>query len=444
MRTPLCIPTLIGLAATLVVAVGTPLTAQRPSPAPRGGVTRAGVTRAAVARAAFDPARLTRLDSALQQSVDSAWIAGAVALVLRDGEVVYERAVGWSDREANRPMSTDAIFRIASQSKALTSVATLMLVEVGRVALGDPVSRWIPSFAHTSVASRADSGRTLTPARRAITIFDLLTHTAGVSYGTESFVSERYAAAALGPVAGFGWYTANKDEPICETMDRLGALPFVAQPGEAWVYGYNTDILGCVVERASGLSLDEFFRTRITGPLGMRDTQFFLPLAQRDRLAAVYRSDATGHIVRADTGVRGQGHYIDGPRRSFSGGAGLLSTAHDYATFLQLLLKGGALNGRRLLSPRSVELMRTNQVGTKHGDGLGFGLGFETTDRLGANGYNSVGTFSWGGAYATVYQVDPKERLVLVLMLQNLPNSAQIGAKFRTLVYQALVRPSVR
>ena len=299
MRTPLCIPALIGLAATLGVAVGTPLTAQRPSPAPRSAVTRA-----ATARAAFDPARLTRLDSALQQSVDSAWIAGAVALVLRDGEVVYERSVGCSDREANRPMSTDAIFRIASQSKALTSVATLMLVEEGRVALGDPVSRWIPSFAHTSVASRADSGRTLTPARRAITIFDLLTHTAGVSYGTESFVSERYAAAALGPVAGFGWYTANKDEPICETMDRLGALPFVAQPGEAWVYGYNTDILGCVVERASGLSLDEFFRTRITGPLGMRYTQFFLPLAQRDRLAAVYRSDATGHIVRADTGAR--------------------------------------------------------------------------------------------------------------------------------------------
>lgn len=401
------------------------------------GVAR---TRIEPARAGFDPARLARLDSALQQGVDSSWVAGAVALVLRDGQVIYERAVGWSDREARRAMTTDAIFRIASQTKALTSVAVMMLVEEGRIALTDPVSRWIPSFARTGVASRADSGRTITPARRAITIFDLLTHTAGISYGTESFVSARYAALGLGPAAGFGWYTADKDEPVCTTMDRLGTLPFVAQPGEAWVYGYNTDILGCVVERVSGLPLDEFFRRRITRPLGMRDTEFFLDLAKRDRLAVVYRSEADGRIVRADTGARGQGHYVDGPRRNYAGGAGLLSTARDYATFLQMLLEGGSHAGQRLLSPRSVELMRTNQVGALYGTpGQGFGLGFSTTDRLGATGFNSVGTYGWAGAYATTYQVDPSERLVMVLMLQNLPNRADIRAKFPTLVYQAMV-----
>jgi CubicO group peptidase (beta-lactamase class C family) len=394
------------------------------------------------AQGAFDRERLARIDRVLQEGVDSSWIAGAVALVLRDGQVVYERAVGWADREARRPMTADAIFRIASQSKAITSAAVMILVEEGRIALGDPVSKWIPTFARTTVAERADSGRTLTPARRAITIFDLLTHTAGISYGTDAWVAARYTAAGLGPSAGFGWYTADKDEPVCTTMERLGTLPFVAQPGERFVYGYNTDILGCVVERASGVPLDEFIRTRITTPLGMRDTRFFLPPEQRDRLTAVYRSGADGRIVRADTGARGQGHYVEGPRRNFAGGAGLLSTARDYARFLQAMLEGGALGGTRILSPRSVDLMTTNQVGTRYNaDGQGFGLAFATTDRLGANGFSSVGTFSWAGAYATTYQVDPAERLVMVLMLQNLPNRAAIRTSFPTLVYQALVRP---
>ena len=415
--------------ALLLVAAAAPLGAQSTP-----------LTERAV-RAGFDPSRLARLDAYLQQSVDSQWIAGAVALVMRDGVVVYEKAVGWRDREARQPMRTDAIFRIASQTKAITSSAIMMLVEEGRIALTDPVSRWLPSFASTTVASRADTGRTLTPARRRITIFDLLTHTAGISYGTDASVAARYRAAGLGPAAGFGWYTADKDESICTTMDRLGTLPFVAQPGEAFVYGYNTDILGCVVERASGLPLDRFIATRITGPIGMPDTDFFVPSGKVARLAVVYRSDSTGHAVRADTGQRGQGHYVDGPRRSFAGGAGLTSTARDYARFLETLRLGGAFGGQRILSPRSVELMTTNQVGTRYStDGNGFGLGFATTDRLGANGFSSVGTFAWGGAYATVYQVDPKERLVLVLMLQNLPSSADIQRKFPTLVYQALVR----
>jgi len=394
----------------------------------------------APARLGFAPERLARIDRYLQQAVDSNRIAGAVALVLRDGQVVYEKAVGWADKEAGRRMTTDAIFRIASQSKALTSIAILSLVEEGKLGLGDRVSRYIPSFTKTTVAVKADSGRSIVPAKRAITIRDLLTHTAGISYGTDQLVAPLYEAKALGPAAGWGWYTADKDEPICESMERLGTLPFVAQPGEAFVYGYNTDILGCVVERVSGMPLDLFITTRITGPLRMPDTYFFLPAEQRQRLTAVYASDSTGHAVRAPDGPRGQGNYVDGPRKSFAGGAGLLSTAHDYARLLQMVLGHGELDGARILAPHTVDLMTTNQVGTLfNANGLGFGLGFQTTDRYGANGMASVGSFGWGGAYGSNYWVDPKERLVGVFMIQQLPNSSDVGGKFPTLVYQALV-----
>ena len=277
------------------------------------------------------------------------------------------------------------------------------------------------------------------PAKRPITIRDLLTHTAGISYGTEPVIASQYEAKGLGPAAGFGWYTADKDEPVCSTMERLATLPFVAQPGEQWVYGYNTDILGCVVERASGMPLDAFIKARITEPLRMTDTQFFLPAAQRDRLAAVYASGDDGLIKRAPDGPRGQGNYVDGPRRSFAGGAGLLSTARDYGRFLEMIRRGGELDGVRILAPRTVKLMTTNQVGTLHSTtGLGFGLGFETTDRYGANGMDSEGAFGWAGAYGTIYRIDPESRLVMLMMIQLLPNATDIRTVFPTLVYQAL------
>jgi CubicO group peptidase (beta-lactamase class C family) len=223
-------------------------------------------------------------------------------------------------------------------------------------------------------------------------------------------------------------------------MERLAALPFASQPGEAWVYGYNTDILGCVVERASGLGLDQFIRTRITDPLGMKDTQFFLPPERRERLAAVYSSGPDGKITRAPDGPKGQGAYVDGPRRSFSGGAGLLSTARDYARFLETIRNGGVLNGVRMLAPRTVELMTTNQVGTLHSaNGLGFGFGFETTDRYGANGMDDVGSYGWGGAYGTLYRIDPHAKLVMMLMIQLLPNTTDVREKFPAMVYQALI-----
>jgi CubicO group peptidase (beta-lactamase class C family) len=193
------------------------------------------------------------------------------------------------------------------------------------------------------------------------------------------------------------------------------------------------------------MPLDEFVRTRITAPLGMKDTHFFLPVEQRERLAAVYASVGDGRIVRAPEGARGQGAYVDGPRRSFSGGAGLLSTARDYARFLEMIRQGGALDGVRIVSPRTVKLMTTNQVGNLHSTtGLGFGLGFETTDRYGANGMDSEGAYGWGGAYGTMYRVDPEARLVMLLMIQLLPNGTDIRGRFPTLVYQALLEtPSV-
>ena len=385
--------------------------------------------------------RLARIDRLFQQYVDEERIAGAVVLVLQDGRPAYERAFGWRDKEAGSRMTTDAIFRIASQTKALTSVAILSLMEEGKIGLNDPAGRFISAFAKTTVAVQGEGAAATVPANRPITIRDLLTHTAGISYGTNASVAPQYEQKGLGPAAGYGWYTADKDEPICSTMERLATLPFVSQPGEAWVYGYNTDILGCIAERASGMPLDELIRTRITGPLAMKDTQFFLPPAQRDRLAAVYSSSSAtnGRIGRAPDGPKGQGNYVDGPRRSFAGGAGLLSTARDYARFLEMIRNGGALDGVRILAPRTVELMTTNQVATLHSaNGLGFGLGFETTDRVGANGLDPAGAFGWGGAYGSVYRVDPKAHLVLVLMIQLLPNGSDIGNRFPTLVYQAL------
>lgn len=401
-------------------------------------------------RHGFAVARLARLDRALDRAVARGEIAGAVALVTRDGQPVYERAVGWADREAGRRMTTDAIFRIASQTKALTSVAAMSLVEEGRLTLDEPVARYIPAFARTTVAVRTDTGRAIVPAARPITVRDLLTHTAGISYGTDPLVASLYAARGLGPAAGWGWYTADKAEPVCATVERLATLPFVAQPGERWVYGYNTDVLGCVIERAAGAPLDRVIAERVTGPLGMADTHFFLPAGQRARLTAVYASPAAAsavgapaRVARAPDGPRGQGDYADGPRQNFSGGAGLLSTARDYARFLEMLRRGGAFGNARVLAPRTIALMTTNQTGTLFSSaGEGFGLGFQTLERAGARGrVESVGTFGWGGAYGSTYEVDPQEGLVLVFMVQQLPTTSDLAGRFPMLVYQALAEP---
>jgi CubicO group peptidase (beta-lactamase class C family) len=394
-------------------------------------------------RNGFSVERLARTDQLLDAYVNDGRIAGIVALVLRDGKPVYEKAVGWADKEAGRKMTMDTEFRIASQSKALTSVAILQLMEEGKLTVNDKAGKWIPTFANTNVAVLKENGGgfSLVPAKRPILIKDLLTHTAGINYGTTPEIAAQYEAKGLGPAAGYGWYFADKQEPVCELMERLGTLPFVAQPGDAFVYGYNTDILGCIVEKASGMPLDEFIRTHITAPLGMKDTYFFLPPEKRERLAAVYGSDANGKAVRMDDSAKGQGAYVDGPRKSFAGGAGIVSTARDYATFLEALRNGGALGKARILSPHAVQLMTTNQIGEnlKTPRGLGFGYGFETADKFGVAGMESVGSFGWGGAYGTYYRVDPAERLVTVMMIQLLPNSTDFTDKFKASIYQALI-----
>ena len=394
-------------------------------------------------RNGFSVERLARVDQLLEGYVGDGRIAGIVALVLRDGKPVYEKAVGWADKEAGRKMTMDTEFRIASQSKALTSVAILQLMEEGKLTVNDKAGKWIPTFTNTTVGVVKENGGgfSIVPARRPILIKDLLTHTAGINYGTTPEIAAQYEAKGLGPAAGYGWYFADKQEPVCELMERLGTLPFVAQPGEAFVYGYNTDILGCIVEKASGVPLDEFIRSHITAPLGMKDTYFFLPPEKRERLAAVYGSDANGKAVRMDDSARGQGAYVDGPRKSFAGGAGIVSTARDYATFLEALRNGGTLGKARILSPHAVQLMTTNQIGEnlKTPRGLGFGYGFETTGKFGVAGMESVGSYGWGGAYGTYYRVDPAERLVTVMMIQLLPNTTDFTDKFKASIYQALV-----
>jgi CubicO group peptidase (beta-lactamase class C family) len=380
--------------------------------------------------------RLARIDALLDRYVQENRIPGAVALVLRHGNPVYQKAVGWADKEAGRRMAPDTIFRIASQTKAITSTAILILVEEGKIGITEPVGNFIPTFKKTTVA---DASGNTTPAKRPITIHDLLTHTAGISYGNDPQVAAAYKEKGLGPAAGNGWYTADKDESICVTMERLGTLPFVSQPGEKYVYGYNTDILGCVVEKASGVPLDKFVEARITSPLGMKDTRFFLKNGDRDRLAAVYMSDGTMNYKRSPDGSKGQGSYVEGPRKSFAGGAGLTSTAHDYARFLECIRRGGELDGVRLLSPRTVRLMHTNQSGTLHSsNGVGFGYGFDVAERYGSKGLAGVGAFGWGGAYGTSYQVDPESGLVIVFMEQLMPNATDVQSKFLTSVYQSL------
>lgn len=417
----------IALLVLILSATGTAGQQATPKPAAAAGVSQD---------------RFKRLDALLHEHIDQNRIAGIVVLVLRDGKPIYERALGWSDKEAKRPMAVDSIFRIASQTKALTSAAILALAEDGRLTPSMPVSRFIPGFANTTVAVKGESGMSTVPARRPITIADLLTHTAGISYGTDNLVAAAYEAKGLGTAAGFGWYTADKDEEVCATMERLATLPFMAQPGDSYIYGYNTDILGCVVERASGMALDKFIAERITTPLKMKDTRFFLPVADRGRLTTVYTSGPEGTIVRAPAGARGQGHYVDGPRKNFSGGAGLVSTARDYARFLEMMRNGGTLDGVRVLSPRSVALMTTNQSGPLHSTtGLGFGFGFETVDRYGALGFSSVGAYRWGGAYGSNYLVDPDAKMVMVYMIQLLPNRGDLGQLIPALVYQALNDP---
>ena len=391
--------------------------------------------------------RLQRLTNALQGYVDDGQLAGSVAIVVRRGKVAYLEAFGHRDREAGSPMTEDAIFRIASQTKAPISVGVLMLQEEGRLLITDPVGKYLPEFLQTKVAEPdGNGGYRVVDANRPITIRDLLTHTAGISYGSGP-AADRWAAAGI-----TSWYFADRDEPIEDTVSRLAELPFDAQPGTRFVYGYNTDILGVLIERVSGMPLDVFMRERLLEPLGMRDTYFYLPRHKADRLTAVYSATGTGIERAPDAGHEtqtdrlgtavGQGAYLDGPRKSFSGGAGFLSTASDYARFLQMMLNGGELDAVRILTRKTVELMTIDHLGdVPFRPGQGFGLGFFVVTEPGRQGLpSSLGEYGWFGAYHSAYWVDPQEELVVVYLTQLIPAmNLDDQRKLRALVYQAII-----
>ena len=399
------------------------------------------LTPSAPASAKVSAKRLERIDQVIREYIDSGWIKGAVGFIARDGKVVYNKAFGVDDSETKQPLKTDAIFRIASQTKAITSVAVMILFEEGKFLLDDPISKYIPEFARPKVVDQfneKDSSFTTVPARREITIRDLLTHTSGIDYALIGSARMKAIYAKNRIPVGFESDTLR----LANEMKRLGGMPLQHQPGEKFTYGLNTDVLGYLVEKLSGMSLNNFFHQRIFNPLGMNDTYFYLPPAKQARLVTLYTEDEERKAVR-NTGSR-QPVATDYPKLQgtyYSGGAGLSGTIHDYAIFLQMLLNGGVYNGQRILSRRTVELMTSNQIGDLFIGGVDkFGLGFQVvTERGQARSALTAGSFLWGGYFGTTYWVDPTEGLVCLLYMQQSPIShGDIQNKFKVLVYQAV------
>jgi len=388
--------------------------------------------------AGFSPERLFRLQQTLDDYAKEQRNAGSVTLILRDGQQVFFHAAGSQDLEAQTPMQYDTMFRIASQTKAIISVAVMILQEEGRLLIQDPVGKYLPEFMETTVAvpDSSERGYTVVPANRPITIRDLLMHTAGIGYGYG------VAADAWRQAGIQGWYLADRAVPVRELVRSMARLPMDAQPAERFVYGYANDILGALIEEVSGRPLDEYLQEVLFGPLAMRDTHFFVPEEKVDRLATVYSASQQGLVRAPDPGLgAGQGHYVQGPRVTFGGGAGLVSTAQDYARFLQMMLNGGILDDVRILSPATVELMTVNHLdGIPFRPGLGIGLGFDIVTDLGVRGVpGAVGDYGWGGAYHSTYWVSPQDGLVVVFFTQLIPSTgSDIHAKLRTLLYQSL------
>ena len=389
--------------------------------------------------AGFSSTRLARIDSALNALVAEHKVPGAVVFISRGGKTVVHKAYGYRDVRTKAPMQPGDIFRIASQTKAIVSLAVMMLWEEGRFQLDDPVGRYIPEFARSTVIDTfraADTTWTVKPAPRPVSIRHLLTHTSGLDYPGIGSASFRAIYAKAGIPSGIGVGSAT----IGEKMRALGTLPLAHAPGDRFTYGLNSDLLGYFVEVISGVPLDQFLRTRIFEPLGMRDTWFYLPQDRASRLVTLHRGQ-NGRVVPADT-ANENGFIANFPLTTgtyFSGGAGLSSTAEDYARFLQLFLNRGELNGVRLLSPKTVELMLTDQTPALTTEfGLGFGLETSANDHLSPK---SIGSFSWGGAFATTYWADPKEQLIAQIYT-NVSGSPVPGlsALFTTLTYAAIIK----
>jgi len=389
----------------------------------------------------LDPQRLKRIDTAINAEIAAGKIPGAVALVAHNGRIVYHKSFGFADLDSQTPMQTNSIFRIASMTKAITSVAVMMLYEQGRFRLSDPVSRYIPAFTDMTLLSGPGEGGKISriKATKPIRIIDLLTHSSGISYPfITSNVQQHYLDAGM--IDGL---TA-KDITLQSQMELLAKQPLMFEPGSRWAYGLSTDLLGYLVEVISGQPLDQFFEENIFAPLAMHDSYFYLPGEKANRLVTLYADvKPDGLIVskgnESSLILDNPRYPIEGARRFFSGGAGLSSTAYDYARFCQMLLNAGKLDGKRILSRKSVELMRAPRADIDEDGRADFSLGFFVNTDLGQlNDLGSVGTFSWGGAFNTAYWIDPTENLIAIIMTQVRPVNSDINERFQILVYQAL------
>lgn len=388
--------------------------------------------------AGFSPDRLHNIDKLLEENIKNQNIPGAVALIVRNGKIAYFKSFGYSDVDKKTSLKRDDIFRIASQSKAITSLAAMMLWEEGKFLLDDPIWKYIPEFKNPKVIksfSKEDSTFTTEPAVREITVRHLLTHSSGLDYAVIGSTEFKAIYAKAGIPSGIG----NDADVLADKMKLLGSMPLKHQPGERWTYGLNTDVLGYLVEIWSGQSFDQFLKTRIFEPLGMKDTYFYLPKNKHNRLVALH-GNKDGKVFKMKSAAY-DALDVDYPKRQgtyFSGGAGLSSTAEDYAKFLQLFLNKGEFNGTRLLGRKTVELMLTDQLPELDSEfGLGFGL---ETDKNDYRSPASEGSFSWGGAFSTQYWADPKENLIGIIYtnIYNNPHG-YINEKFKVLTYQALV-----
>ncbi|MRS03697.1 class A beta-lactamase-related serine hydrolase [bacterium] len=385
--------------------------------------------------------RLARIDNFLTAAIEKNQIPGAVALIARNGKIVYYKAFGMAESETKRSLKRDDIFRIASQTKAITSTAVMMLWEEGKFSLDDPISKYIPAFANARILESlndADTTYVTKPAKDQITIRHLLTHTSGIGYGVIDNADFRKIYQKAGIIDLF------TTEPITieENIVKLAKLPLHFNPGEKYTYSEGLDVLGYFIEVISGQPLDVFFRERIFEPLGMNDTYFYLPDSKSDRLVTVQTKKDDKWVRYPITSYYDPDYPIKGAKTFFSGGAGLSSTAKDYATFLQMYLNNGELNGVRLLSRTTVQFIMANQIGDLMGDpGAYYGLAFGVLNQKGQDmgGRGSIGTFNWGGYFNTQYFADPKENVIGILMKQTLNiGNDDTGSKFRLLVGQSI------
>lgn len=387
--------------------------------------------------------RLARIDALCESAVSAGDIPGVVALVARKGKIIYWKAFGMADNESGQSLKRDDIFRIASQSKAITATAVMMLWEEGRFNLDDPISKYIPEFKDPQVLESfqyRDTSYTTVAASGEITIRHLLTHTSGIGYGVIDG-DERFKM--IYEKAGVTDLFTTEEISIEQSVKKLAKLPLHHHPGDAFTYSEGLDVLGYFIEVISGTPFDVFLKNRLFDPLGMEDTWFYLPQEQSSRLVSVQTQSENGEWIRFPVTFYDPDYPIKGAKRFFSGGAGLSSTARDYATFLQMYLNGGELNGVRILSRTTIASMMRNQIGELWGEGSGryYGLAFGVINEKGQamGGQGSIRTFDWGGYFNTQYFADPQEEIVGILMKQTQGSvSDETGWKFRLLVGQAV------